>query len=781
MSQPRDQSCGCGPLPHPAPPDIPAGLPDLAQRQLAGFPEYRAAMLTAIPFYPALDGWRARSEGDLGVMLLEAWAVVLDTTGFYDARIAERAYLQTAPDAATALRLTALIGHRPRPAMAARVDLAVEADGADPVTLPTGTGFRSGPFDDEAPQVFELAAEHVIWPERNRWQLAPVREPGFDGTLRFMPRRAPSAGAVLVIWTTSQGAAVRIAAVDPDPAPDGVTYQKATLETESSPGLSGLIGTPRTSLNVAIMRLPVSELLPISSTTGGAEELAVEETEVPSNTLVTLDAVYSQVRAGQRAVAEFGGQLYPVEIETVGRSLQTIEGSGDPPAQQALTTVTFTPVLSFGANDGFQLHVSPFLLGPPTRIAKTRIELADLNDSGRLEPPVELGDAPGGGTVIARGALEAGAKLGGTVIEDGDGQAHFQPDGGALPFTALATPVTLHGNVVEAVRGETVIDETLGDGNAALPFVSFTLKKKPLAWVEDASLAQGRRPELTLRIDGLEWTRVDTFFGHGPDDRIYTAALEPDGGTRITFGDGKRGARPPSGVGNIRADYRFGAGAAKPPPGSIQSIARPVKGLASVIGPLPARGGADAETADELRQSAPAGALTLGRAVSLADFEAMARSYPGVLNAASAWAWDARRQRATAKIWIIADGADPSAELAVWLSARAAPDLIVAAEVAGTAAFTTLSISLSFADGHDPAVVRDAAFVALFDDDTGFLAPRNQVIGGALFRSALTHRLHQVTGVATVPTILLDGLAMPHAVGAGQGNWFDLESGTTVT
>ena len=78
-------------------------------------------------------------------------------------------------------------------------------------------------------------------------------------------------------------------------------------------------------------------------------------------------------------------------------------------------------------------------------------------------------------------------------------------------------------------------------------------------------------------------------------------------------------------------------------------------------------------------------------------------------------------------------------------------------------------------------MVRDAALTALFDSDAGFLAPRNQVIGGALFRSALTHRLHQVTGVAAVPTILLDGLAMPHAVAAGQGNWFDLENGTTVT
>jgi hypothetical protein len=206
-----------------------------------------------------------------------------------------------------------------------------------------------------------------------------------------------------------------------------------------------------------------------------------------------------------------------------------------------------------------------------------------------------------------------------------------------------------------------------------------------------------------------------------------------------------------------------------------------VKGLASVSGPRPARGGADAEPAEELRQSAPAGALTLGRAVSLADFEALARSYAGVVNAASAWAWDERRQRAAVKLWIIADGGDPSAGLAVWLAARAAPDLEIAVEEAGTAPFTTLSITLSYAEGYDPNLVRTQARSALFDRETGPLAPARQRIGGVLFRSALTHRLHRVTGVASVVSVLLDGLAMPHAVAAGQGNWLDLEPGTTVT
>lgn len=777
MSIIDDKSCGCPPQPHPPQPNIPAGLPALIERQLSGFAEYREAMLTAIKLHPEFTDWRARSEADLGVMLLEAWSVVLDTTAFYDARIAERSYLQTAPDQAAALNLTALIGHRPRPAIAARVNLAVQADGADPVTLAKGTSFRSGPFDDEAPQVFELVASHQIWPQRNRWQLALVRESGFDGTLRFLPRRAPSAGAMLVIWSDTQAAAVRVASVDPELALDGISYQKAVLETESTPGLAAMIGVPRASLSIAILRTPMPQYQAAYSPDIYVF-LAVPTEKV---SIIDLDTIYPQLRPGQRAIAEIGDNLYPVTLSLVSRILKTIPDSGSPPAKQAVTRVTFTPPLTVGVNT-FTLHGNPFLLGEPSRIAKTQIALSDLqNPQGDLVAPLELGDAPAGGSVIARGKSVEGTKLDGTIIEDEDGQGHFAPNTNNTSFDTLSTPVKLYGNIVEAVRGETVSDEELGSGNAAEPHQSFVLKKKPLAWVEDASLTEGYRPELSLRVDGLEWTRVSTFFGKGPEQRIYTVTLETDGSSRIHFGDGKRGTRIPSGVGNIRATYRYGAGAAKPPAGSIQSIAKPSKGLLSVIGPVPARGGADSETADELRQSATASALTLGRAVSLADFEAMARAYSGIINAASAWAWDSRRQRATAKLWIIADSGDPSSELSNYLSARAAPDLSIAVEAAGSAAFSTLAITLTYANGHDPVQVRDAVNSILFDINTGFLAPGNQTIGGTLFRSALTQRLHEVAGVASVPTIQLDGVAMPHAVAAGQGNWFDLETGTTVT
>jgi len=769
MSLFEDRSCGCGPAPHPSPPDIPAGLSVLSARQAAGFPEYRAAMLEAIPRHRALAGWRARGEADLGVMLVEAWSYVLDVTGFYDARIAERGYIQTAPDEASANGLAALLGHRLRGAVAARVRLALEADGADPIFLPKGTGFRSEAFDNEPPQIFELDADVTIWPQRNRWQLAPIRATAFDGELRFLPRRSPPAGAVLLVSSGNAAAAARVASVASETGQDGDRYQRAVLETGA--GVAALAGTALANLNVAILRLP---LAPNAFTTAFTAKPATNQAEL------ILDAVYPQVRANDWAALEIAGVLHPVRIASV--TVTTVEIDADSGAKQAATKVTFAPNQSVSSGQSLVFHASPFSLGAPTRTAKTGIEAGDILAGVELAPPVApLGNAPAGGEVILAGQRAQGALVGASIVELGEGVARLHPDSGLEGFADdLATPVDVLGNVVEAIRGETVIDEVLGSADASVPSNRFTLRKKLLVWREDASQPDGRRPDLTVRVGDLTWSRADTFFRRGPKEEIYVVRQEADGSTSITFGDGVRGARPPTGVNNIRADYRFGAGAAKPPPGTIDQIARRVKGLAGVRGPVPATGGADAENADALRTAAPARALTLGRAVSLADFEALARNYGGVVNVQAGWTWDERRQRAAVKLWVIADGGLEEASLAAWLGSQTVPDLAVAVEAAEPAPFAGLSISLEVDPRHDPQAVRTAALAALFDRDDGLLSPARQRIGAALFRSALTLALHKVAGIASIKAILLDGLPMPHAVAPGMGRWFDLEAGTSV-
>src|SRR5262249_2515221 len=152
-------------------------------RQIAGFPEFRAAMLGAIPAQVALAGWRARGADDFGVMLLEMWACVCDTVAFYDKVLADESYVRTAKLRPSVRKLVSLLGYVPRPGVGASGRLARLADGKGPVPVAVGRGFRSGAFGAEPPQVFEVDTAATIYPPANQFDVAPPRATTLSGTI----------------------------------------------------------------------------------------------------------------------------------------------------------------------------------------------------------------------------------------------------------------------------------------------------------------------------------------------------------------------------------------------------------------------------------------------------------------------------------------------------------------------------------------------------------------------------------------------------------------------
>lgn len=199
--------------------------------------------------------------------------------------------------------------------------------------------------------------------------------------------------------------------------------------------------------------------------------------------------------------------------------------------------------------------------------------------------------------------------------------------------------VTLNANVAEATHGETV-SEILGDGDATKPFAAYKLKSKPLTHVS-ARTASGLAPSLEVRVDGVLWTRVDDFRDAGPDDRVYVLRTEEDGTSRILFGDGAKGQRPPTGQDNVAAVYRKGAGSdGMLEAGQLSLLATKPAGLKSVVNPLAPAAGADAETLEDARRNAPLQVLTLGRVVSLRDYEDFARGFAAIAKAKADWTFD---------------------------------------------------------------------------------------------------------------------------------------------
>ncbi|WP_404337152.1 hypothetical protein AB2M62_01360 [Sphingomonas sp. MMS12-HWE2-04] len=746
----------CPPPPHPEPVRIPAGLATLP-RQATAFPHYRRAMLHAVEAYPALSGWTADSAHDLGVMLLEAWSYVLDITGFYDRMIAERSYLGTANDDAIAAEIVALTGYRPRPAMVARVRLALEARGRDPVLVPAATGFRSQPFGDEKAQVFELLEPVKIWPQRNRWPLAPHRLASFDGTLRFAASEGPVKDAVVSVTSGTLRHAARVVASDVGPAADGERYRTITLDPPLPGSFTGQL--------LSAIKVNTLALLAHPSPHDGAGAWG--------STGLYLDALYPMLLKGQDAAIEVNGVLHAVSLTSAGVHNHVLSvGSSGATATLPLSYLTFASVGTVGSDAVVRAHLAPKSAGTLLRPAETRVTSAMIQAQGALAlPGVELDGAPASGPAFALGQRAAGLDLPGTV-QPGM-HPRYVPDAGAAGPDPLETPIAILGNVVTAIRGETVSNEVLGSGNAQIAAQRFPLKKKPLSWIEDAAAASGRVPQITLWVDGLAWAFTDSFYGRKSGDRLFAIEMAPDGTATIIGGDGERGMRFPSGVRNIVASYRAGAGAAKPPPGSIGQFARAAAGLSRVTQPLAAWGGADAEKADEIRALAPAGALTLGRAVSLADFEAMIRGSSGIVNASVAYSWDQGRQAAIVVGWIIADSGDPSETLAAYLAARAAPGLAIQIQLAEKLALPMFDVAVVQAAGYAAGPVRAAVQAALFDAKTGRLAPANVPVGAPIFRSQLLATIHAIPGVGSVPSIALAAGPMPKALSPGAGRWFD--------
>src|SRR5262249_38299054 len=178
---------------------------------------------------------------------------------------------------------------------------------------------------------------------------------------------------------------------------------------------------------------------------------------------------------------------------------------------------------------------------------------------------------------------------------------------GTAPFAPpLRTPVTVFGNLVAVTRGESVVNEAVGSGVAAQSFQTLKLGKHPPTYITDASARSGRRSTLEGRGSGMRWKEAPSFFGASPDSEVFTVRQNDDGESIVRFGDGVTGARLPTGVGNVTATYRFGAGAAKPPAGAIGQFAKPVEGLRRVVNPVAAGGGADANRPKDVRRNAPA-------------------------------------------------------------------------------------------------------------------------------------------------------------------------------
>lgn len=332
-------------------------------------------------------------------------------------------------------------------------------------------------------------------------------------------------------------------------------------------------------------------------------------------------------------------------------------------------------------------------------------------------------------------------------FNDGRTTLVFEQD---LSGSYVRDTVAINANVARATHGETV-QETLGGGNAAAANQTFVLRQPPVTYVS-SNAPTGSSSTLQVRVNNLAWQEVSSFFNRAHDERVFVAQIGDDGITTVQFGDGINGARPATGTDNVRATYRKGIGrGGNLDAGKLSLLLTRPAGVRGVINPLPASGGAGPETADSIRRNAPLTIMTMGRIVSLQDYEDFACAFAGI-EKAMAMPWASSGQGRGVFITVAGpDGAsiDPGSQTFVNLLAAirtgSAPHVPLELQSYRKAYFEITATIMVRADYEIDAVVAavEAALRSRFSFDA-------REFGRPVMLSEVMAAMHAVPGVVAV-------------------------------
>jgi uncharacterized phage protein gp47/JayE len=711
-------------------------------------------------------------SGDYGIAMLELWAYVCAVLTFYQQAYANEAFLRTSTLRESLVELAALVGYEPLPGVAATALLAFFADPGEVATLPAGLQVQSVPAPGGEPQTFELSSKLTI--------AAPANQP-----VLFGPPRGAVLGTGVQIVGAENAADVTpgTALVFFDPASETL-YGTETVTAVTATTLGAQVewrGDMGSTLVSAVTAYRYERTFrwygsnaPLHYLAIAAAGGSVSYTDVWMNTDGTVNDPTESFFVGYTATIELDGTY-----EGLARGGKLLVAYAHPSGSY-LRLVTIVDVRA-GASQRGQLSgpctvvtIDPGL--PPANDGRYIAVYELLGDAVVLAPDAfgaSFGaDDPSGATTIYvddASAIGKGTRL---LVVSGTGAAQISdvvtasaaPSAAGPPYAVTVTPPLAHrylaaetrlfANLATATAGETQTEQVLGDGDASQPFQEFVVAKNPVTYVPDASAASGASSTLQVFVDGIAWTEVPSLYARAPDETVFETFVGDDGKRRVRTGDGVHGRRPATGSENVRARLRAGLGSeGDVGAGTITTLVQTVPGVSGVENPVPAYGGADEQRFDAIRRDAPSSVLTLGRIVSLRDYEAFALTYAGIAKARASWA-DIAEARGVA-LTVATAGEAPLGPLARplrdFLDRHRDPNVALAVSSATRLPFA-LAVTVHVRAGRLLSVVSAALAAAVGPSDahTGFLDDANLPLGETLFLSEIVAALQQVEGVEWV-------------------------------
>jgi hypothetical protein len=598
---------------------------------------------------PQLAKLGTRDSDDFSIALLDAWAMTADVLSFYNERLANESYLRTARTRTSLQELARLLGYRLRPGVAAETYLAFALEpppdvpaqatkdpGSAPpvtpeaVTLEPGLRVQSIPGPGELPQTFETVEEIEARPEWNAMAATQTQPtPGLTSTSAWLDGIGLNlkVGDLLLIATTSAPSGdktlktVKSLFEDAEHERTLVTWS-GSVTTPASPAVYLM----KKRLSVFGHNAPHRSLVK----TGDADWTFALTGASPVDNWIDLDGSQPDVVPDSLVLVAQPGvvsQLRAVsEVIELSRSEYAVSGK--------VTRIKVAGATDLSAFGGLARTTTVYGAGE-------KLELADMPNlfavfGDEVEVAADVGDMAPGRRLIVRGTIAdtVDEHVENAVVKEIQDRTIVLEDD--LDVAYQRDTVVVHGNVAAATHGETV-HQLLGSGRASEPFQRFTLAHSPLTYVQSTDDPTGADAALEVRVNDVRWDEVPTLFAARRGDRGYVLRTDEKGADYVQFGDGDRGARLPTGSNNVRAIYRKGIGAGgNVKPGALaQLLDRPL-GVKGVSNPIEASGGVDPEPEEDARESIPLAVRTLGRAVSLLDYEDFARAFTGVAKANAA-------------------------------------------------------------------------------------------------------------------------------------------------
>jgi len=648
------------------------------QYRIGRYSDFRAQMLSLLDQSPLLRAWTHRQADDPGIALIEGVAILGDILTFYQELYANEAWLGTAAWPQSIAALVRLVGYRPAPGLGGTGYVAFEINGNSQVTVPSGFPFSAQITGMTAPANFETSESVVAWPALSRFSLYdPSYVPGIYANQSMFAASAAdlaSAGVTLKVKD-------RLMLVDDS---DNTNRQIAVVNsvtTQLDQTVITIAGTWQGGdLSGTMTAYKLGRTFRAFGYNAPAYQYSVDSNGSATSTPVVTQMPLDQMLQGfplERKVDDLSAGINML-LDIPYQDLYSSTFSGD--FFQCMTALSVKndkdwvgPMQGGITRVAFERSIS----GPPWHII---VQYADRRTAICNE--VIGGSFP----VTSVRHLVPGADTS-QLDYFGDGNSYEALDGRSLQFVALnpddtaarveeataaidrtqigdASAVTVRrlsltpaltqftladfpltnptivvfGNVATMTQGKTQPVVPLGNGDARQIYQSFHLPKAPLTWLLDEALTPPRQPQVTILVNHVEWTEVDSLFASGPKDQVYILREDSSGNTWVQFGDGTNGAALPSGINNVTAQYRTGNAAN----GWRQSGAKP-----QATGPIPnlgqirlydeVTGGTADEDSSHMRQTAPSRVEELGRIVSLSDFEYEALALPGVEKALAVW------------------------------------------------------------------------------------------------------------------------------------------------